>query len=81
MAGEQQLPAEGSMYQFVEAGSLFYAIKLDKHYAFSNSTQTAASCGQPGDYLVMDSFFNVLVFDRKQFQKCFGHKRMELLDK
>jgi hypothetical protein len=63
-----------------QLGREFYIYRADKHLAVCNNTQTASSMAAPGDYVVLDSFFNVMVFDRKQFQKVFGSKEMDKLD-
>lgn len=60
---------------------IFTAFKLRKHFSVcAANDQSITSCGMPGDYIVVDEYYNIYVFDRSQFKKAFGHKRMELLD-
>lgn len=61
-------------------GASFYVYKATKHHSVSNNTQSSTSCVQPGDYVVLDKHFNVLVFSRNQFKAAFGHKALEQMD-
>jgi hypothetical protein len=65
--------------EFVEAGRIFYAMRLHKHYSFKKDGVMAATVGQPGDYLVLDQFFNVLVIGETDFRKYFGKERANML--
>lgn len=59
---------------------IFTAVKIHKHVSIADNNQDRATVARPGDYLVLDSYWNVVVLDRQTFKKVFGHKRMELLD-
>jgi hypothetical protein len=61
-------------------GCDFYAYKADKHFSVSNGTGTASGAAQPGNYIMLDAKFNIYVFNRDMFKKCFGHEWLQKLD-
>jgi hypothetical protein len=58
----------------------FYAYRAIKHHSVCNSTGTASSVAQPGNYVVADSRFNMFVFNRELFKQAFGHEWLQKLD-
>jgi hypothetical protein len=74
------MPTSFKTFSHQAIGREFHVYKATKHFSVCNSDQSATSCAQPGDYVALDSFFNVLVFNRQQFKAAFGHKALQLLD-
>lgn len=60
--------------------SLFCVIKAEKHYSLQNHDQTEASCARPGEFIVMDKHFYVMVFTRAEFKKAFGHQNLQHME-
>lgn len=60
--------------------SSFLVIKAEKHYAVHNHDQTEAGCARPGEFIVLDKNYCILVFTRDQFKKAFGHKSLQQME-
>ena len=59
----------------------YYCIRAPKHFAVMNHLQTELSVCRPGEIIVMDPQFFIIVFTRLQFKKAFGHKNLAIVEK
>jgi len=74
------MPTEFKQITSKALGGVLYACKATKHYSLSNSADGPVTCVQPGDYVVVDSYFHLMGFSRNEFKKYFGHTSLQMFD-